>query len=122
MGLEGSGVAEAGMLLWWSALSVLNNKDKAALPWKENSFFYSSCPFKKEGRGEGRGFEWYFDAEPAHAAVSGFHRQKFARASSPFAGAKAGCVRKGERDGEGRTERNSKENKPSVAILMRTRI
>lgn len=62
------------------ALSVLINKDKAALPWK-NSFFYSGCPFKRESWGEGRGFEWYFGAEPAHAALSSFHRQKFARSS-----------------------------------------
>ena len=103
------------------ALSVLINMDKVAVPWK-NSLFHSDCLFKREGWGEGSGFEWYFSAEPAHATLSSFHRQKFAKASWPFADAKAGCVREGERYGEGRTRRNSKENKPRVTILLRTKI
>lgn len=81
MGLEGSGTGGAGTQLpgvEWHSVSRLI--DRAALPWK-NSFFHSGGFFKREDWWEGRGFEWYLAAEHAHAALSCFHREKFARIS-----------------------------------------
>lgn len=87
------------------ALSVLIKKERQIF-FEKNGFIYiyRDRLFK-------RGFEWYFGAEPAYAALSSFHRQKFARTSWPFADAKAGCVCKGGRDAENKKKLKRKQTK-----------
>lgn len=72
------------------ALSVLINKDKATLAWK-NNFLHSGWCFKRQGQGAGRGFGGYLGAKPAHGTLSSFHKHKLSRASWPFAGTEL-CV------------------------------
>lgn len=99
------------------ALSVLINKDKAALPWK-TSYFHSSCLFKRQGQGQGRVLSdiWMpnLHMSPCPASTSRNSQEP----PDPLL-AQSLVVCTSER---GMKKRNWKENEQRGTILKRTQI